>query len=440
MSIVNVSAQTIHSALRTGYFYRFQTEELAYISSHRELSDGEKLVWLNLSARAKQSETMSFAATQSQIALMVGKETNTVYKILKSLEAKGFLSSNHDALRRVTIFQVQLDAHGVVALEQAPKRGEFRPETKSVYPQQMTFRVGAECSRRRSVHEVHDCGENREGNNPEKSAVKGIEIRSVDNQNPTMKKFRVRPGNFSESDPEKNHTLIKYINNNKNINKHLYHQDSELSTAEPALPMLDASALILQFQSTVKDIQSQDSNLTPLKATFEARKLFSEEQLACIDHHHLTTNPAQEAPQATKAESPKPEAPEIKKPLQSQLVSFQLEGQCYLVEESVKNKALSQLQSLHHNQCIKGEASNKSLLTLTSEVFYYLAKAGSTTDKSISQASRLNMAIHLLLKGDWQTPNGMMKQTIIEREQKWQREKKAQGRYVPVSEWRIQYA
>ncbi|MFO1257519.1 MAG: hypothetical protein U1E78_03775 [Gammaproteobacteria bacterium] len=38
----------------------------------------------------------------------------------------------------------------------------------------MIFRVGAERSRRRSVHKVHDCGENREGNNPENSAVKGI--------------------------------------------------------------------------------------------------------------------------------------------------------------------------------------------------------------------------------------------------------------------------
>ncbi|MFO1257047.1 MAG: hypothetical protein U1E78_01285 [Gammaproteobacteria bacterium] len=37
----------------------------------------------------------------------------------------------------------------------------------------MIFRVGAERSRRKSVHKVHD-GENREGNNPENSAVKGI--------------------------------------------------------------------------------------------------------------------------------------------------------------------------------------------------------------------------------------------------------------------------
>ncbi|MFO1258490.1 MAG: hypothetical protein U1E78_08810 [Gammaproteobacteria bacterium] len=50
----------------------------------------------------------------------------------------------------------------------------------------MIFRVGAERSRRRNVHKVHDCDENREGNpptllratdgqaNPENSAVKGI--------------------------------------------------------------------------------------------------------------------------------------------------------------------------------------------------------------------------------------------------------------------------
>ncbi|MFO1258190.1 MAG: hypothetical protein U1E78_07285 [Gammaproteobacteria bacterium] len=40
----------------------------------------------------------------------------------------------------------------------------------------MIFRVGAERSRRRSVHKVHDCDENREGNNPENSAVKGIKL------------------------------------------------------------------------------------------------------------------------------------------------------------------------------------------------------------------------------------------------------------------------
>ncbi|MFO1256842.1 MAG: hypothetical protein U1E78_00195 [Gammaproteobacteria bacterium] len=34
--------------------------------------------------------------------------------------------------------------------------------------------MGAERSRRRSAHKVHDCDENREGNNPENSAVKGI--------------------------------------------------------------------------------------------------------------------------------------------------------------------------------------------------------------------------------------------------------------------------
>ncbi|MFO1257833.1 MAG: hypothetical protein U1E78_05425 [Gammaproteobacteria bacterium] len=38
----------------------------------------------------------------------------------------------------------------------------------------MIFRVGAEHSSRRSVHKVHDRGENREGNNPENSAAKGI--------------------------------------------------------------------------------------------------------------------------------------------------------------------------------------------------------------------------------------------------------------------------
>ncbi|MFO1258530.1 MAG: hypothetical protein U1E78_09010 [Gammaproteobacteria bacterium] len=46
----------------------------------------------------------------------------------------------------------------------------------------MIFRVGAERSRRRSVHKVHDCGESREGNDPENSAVKGIRVQNIANQ------------------------------------------------------------------------------------------------------------------------------------------------------------------------------------------------------------------------------------------------------------------
>ena len=47
-------------------------------------------------------------------------------------------------------------------------------KTHNVYPQQMVFRVGAECSKRRSVYEIHDCGESHEGNTTENSSVKGI--------------------------------------------------------------------------------------------------------------------------------------------------------------------------------------------------------------------------------------------------------------------------
>ncbi|MFO1258210.1 MAG: hypothetical protein U1E78_07385 [Gammaproteobacteria bacterium] len=42
----------------------------------------------------------------------------------------------------------------------------------------MIFRVGAERSRRRSVHQ-HDCGQNREGSNPKNSPVKGITRRTA---------------------------------------------------------------------------------------------------------------------------------------------------------------------------------------------------------------------------------------------------------------------
>ncbi|MFO1258262.1 MAG: hypothetical protein U1E78_07655 [Gammaproteobacteria bacterium] len=61
----------------------------------------------------------------------------------------------------------------------------------------MIFRVGAERSRRRSVHMVHDCGENREGNNPENSGVKGIRCDSIADCPPGWA-FRDDLDNFDE--------------------------------------------------------------------------------------------------------------------------------------------------------------------------------------------------------------------------------------------------
>ncbi len=44
------------------------------------------------------------------------------------------------------------------------------------YPKQMTFGLGAEPSSNRSVYEIHDCCENGEGNNTEKSSETGIAV------------------------------------------------------------------------------------------------------------------------------------------------------------------------------------------------------------------------------------------------------------------------
>ncbi|MFO1259345.1 MAG: hypothetical protein U1E78_13180 [Gammaproteobacteria bacterium] len=53
----------------------------------------------------------------------------------------------------------------------------------------MIFRVGAERSSRRSVHKVHDCDENREGNNPENSAVKGIFLKAESHKRPRPREY-----------------------------------------------------------------------------------------------------------------------------------------------------------------------------------------------------------------------------------------------------------
>jgi hypothetical protein len=464
MSAINATAPIVFGALQTGYYFRYHVDEIKHISAHERLSDGAKLVWINLAGYAKINPDLSYFGTQAQIATLVGKELNTVQKLLRMLEDEGLMMSTVDPVSQIKTYYVQLDADGLNKLKTAPRRGE--------------------------------------------SAV----MRAVDNSIVPRKNIHTPPGKISGGPPEKNPPLINININKTNNNKHLDYLNADISTAGEATEgMTDADALVFEFQKTQKEIQlqapdirqlnaaplahaapepqesvtsqkggeldaaesvealllslankaeeirAQNPTIGPLKANKQARKAFSEIELASMDEHVQTTNP--KSPEAIKTEKPIQSAPEEQKPTEARtienpvqvtavpkkpstenLVTLSIAGRCYLLEDSVKTMALSQLQQMHERGRIKGEAANKPLEALLGEVFYYIAKAGSSQKEATSQGSKLNTALHLLLKGNWQTPNGMVKQTIIAREQAWQRQKKAQGQYAPVSTWSTPYA
>jgi hypothetical protein len=396
MSTINATAPIVFGALQTGYYFRFHVDEIKHISAHERLSDGAKLVWINLAGYAKVNPDLSYFGTQAQIAKLVGKAPNTVQKLLRMLEDESFLMSSVDPVSQIKTYYVQLDADGLNKLKAAPRRGEYGAQGEVVA------------------------------------------MRAIDNSIDPRKNIHTPPGKISGGPPEKNPPLINI--NIKNNNKHLNHPSSDISTAAEATEaMIDADALVLRFDEALESIKAKNPGIRQVKANQLAREQFTEQEMACITQY-LRDKDEPEKPQAIKTEKPVQTASAPKKPLTENLVAFSIAGGCYLLEESVKTKALSQLQQMYERSSIKGEAANKQLETLIGEVFYYISKAGSLQKEAASQSSKLNTAVCLLRKGNWQTPNGMVKQTIIAREQAWQRQKKVQGQYAPVSTWSRPYA
>lgn len=120
----NQTAQTINNKRKSGCYSAFNECETPFVSKCQGLSDGEKLIWINLAARTTMDANLSCRASLNQIAAMVGKKANTIYKAIKNLVSLGFLKSELDQEKRINIYYVLLPEEGLKELENAPNRGE----------------------------------------------------------------------------------------------------------------------------------------------------------------------------------------------------------------------------------------------------------------------------------------------------------------------------
>ncbi|MFO1258581.1 MAG: hypothetical protein U1E78_09280 [Gammaproteobacteria bacterium] len=124
-------------------------------------------------------QSIEYCHEEISIDLIVNKKIKPSGRIVDLIEKNG-LHKLSELLGSIPRGQFHLPENSSAPSSEPPNHvetvdkissGTIRPK---IYPQQMIFRVGAERSRRRSVHKVHDCGENREGNKPENSGVKVI--------------------------------------------------------------------------------------------------------------------------------------------------------------------------------------------------------------------------------------------------------------------------
>jgi len=386
----NQAAQIIINKRKNGYYSAFNECEIPFVSKYQGLSDGEKLIWINLATRTTLDPNLSCRASQNQIADMVGKKANTIYKCIKNLVSLGFLKSKFDKEKRVNIYYVLLPKEGLEILQKAPNRGEKQGATEDNPRNVVSF--------------------GKKANNNLK-----LDLR---------KKIIGGAGNISGGPPEINHTLvINYINN---IKKHNNHNNTEFP--EPSVQ--NADALVLKLQEKVKEAQKNNPSISLFKANQLAYQCFSDEERELIhqtlikraeqkvleEHKKLIESAAFKKKLKTSSQVPKSRTNHPK----SKLVEMTFDGEHFVIEEEVKNQILGNIPQLYHAGKIKGEAGQKPLKLLIKEILYYVVKAGSMLIEPVSQLKRYFTARKVCLNGGWQRPTGLARAESIAREQTWQ--------------------
>tara|TARA_R110002110_G_scaffold390102_1_gene602958 strand:- start:25571 stop:26833 length:1263 start_codon:yes stop_codon:yes gene_type:complete len=388
---------------KNGYYAAFSEREIKFVSQYKGLSAGEKLIWINLAAITTLDANLSCMATQSQIAEMVGKVPNTIYKSLRNLVARGFLRTEFNAQKRINTYFLILPKEGLEAIEEAPNRGEKR----SVKDSSVT--LGAEKYWRKvedNKGNVVLCDE-KFGDMPAPSSLKNI---------------REGIGKISGGPPEKNPNLsINIINNNKKHNIH----NTQLS--KPLVQ--NANALFLKFQEKIKEAKKTNPNISLCKANMFAHSCFNEQENALIHQAIILQAKERESEKSKKREqsatfkqkleasTPVPQS--RVKNIQSNLVEMVYENEHFLIEEDVKNQILNNIPNLYRSGKIKGEAGDKPLAALIKEILFYVVKAGKTAAQPISQLKRYYIARKICLNGGWERPAGLSRSEVVARENKW---------------------
>ncbi len=388
---------------QNGYYAAFSEREITFVSQYKGLSAGEKLIWINLAAKTTLDANLSCLASQSQIAEMVGKVSNTIYKSLRNLVAHGFLRSEFDAQKRINTYFVILPKEGLEAIQDAPNRGEKRLAKDS----SVTFNLETNCGQ-------------TEGNrdNVVLRYEKPIDLPLA---NP-LKNIRGGIGKISGEPPEKYPNLnINIINN---IKKHNIHNTQD---SKPLVQ--NASALLLKFQKKIKEAKETNPNLSLCKANMFAHSCFGEQENALIHQAIIWQAKELESEKNKQREQSatfkqKLEAstrvPQSRvKNIKSNLVEMIYENEYFLIEEDVKNQILNNIPQLYRSGKIRGDAGGKPLPALIKEILFYVVKGGKIAAQPISQLKRYYIARKICLNGGWERPIGLNRSEVIARENKW---------------------
>lgn len=373
------SAQIIRETRQTKHYLAISSAELAFVAACPDLNDSEKLIWLTLADQCARDPHYSCTLSQSQIAQMVDKTTNTVGLAINNLRQKGFLKTQASASWGPLTYFLDLPEAGLKALQAAPIRKPLTPPSKTMDPSH---------------------------------------------------KNEVPP-------PLKTMDTLIYNNiNNKKHNHNLNAPNAEQAPS-PHEPMQNADALICEFKKIIKEkYQHLPMPKRPKAAmshfTDAEQQLINERQIALAaihDGQKIKASQEQAAQFNQKLAEAKPVPPTRPQPENCKLLEFEFDNEYFLIEEKVKNQILQEIPRLYQQKQIQGDAAQKPIQTLLKEIFYYVAKAGSKA-LDACQLKRFFVARKLCLKGTWERPNGLERQASIQREQKWQQAKIAENKFA----------
>ena len=361
-------AKIIRDTRQKSYYLAISTAELQYVSKSTLLNTTEKLIWINIAAKSALDPNLACLLTQAQIAEMVGKSSDAVYRAIKSLKFHGFLHTHYQNGDQATVYSLALPEEGVSFLISAPARNQGAPCKFADTPpaKTPTLLINNNINNKKHNHDAH-----------------------------------------SDFSPTENPDVLDadaLICDFKNLIQEKYTH----------LPVFKRPAAALSHFTEAQ------------KRAISERQL---ELTAITDGQKIQAERAQAqrfAEKLVKAVSVPKSRPQ---PADCKLVEFEFENEHFLIEEKVKNQILSQIPQLHSQKKILGEAAHKPIKALMMEILIYVAKAGSKT-LDACQLKRFHTARKLCQKGAWERPNGLERQASIIREQNWQQAKIQENKFA----------
>lgn len=399
-------ARLVRDASQNKYYVIFPDIVFDKVSCSQTLTANEKLVWLNIARKIIREPNLSLVVTYQQIAEMVGLKLDSAYRVVKVLKEKGFLQSSTDMTKQRVTYTLGLPDEIVCAIENAPSRskGETREQIqRGDFPQRSDLSFVP--PKLISI----DCGNGLEANKAEIPDLSDIDPSSI--------------GSISDSPPDQNPILLININN---INKKHDHEKQFSATDKAHSPEgKNASALVRDFENFHKEYE----HLQPVERMRRVSSHFSQEQMKVIldaiteKQKYLDSIQNQNESIASNLASciykHKPIPEQQTQPSLDHCIKFDFGGESFYIEESVKEMILTQLPELFQNNKIKGEAADRPIKTLMTEILFYVTKSGNRKLTSDEQLKRFYIARKICLKGDWERPKGMTCQGSVQREERW---------------------